>query len=557
MKKYILTLCSFFCFLVLHAQVFPTETILDNGSACQRIKFVFLSDGYQSSELPSFINQVNVYKNYIFTQTPFMEYRNFFNFYAVKVPSVDSGCNHAGTAVDENTSGGQPVSVVNTYFNSRFDTPYNNEEIHRYVVPLNRPAVFSVAASNIPNYNQIFVLCNSPYYGGSGGSDEAGISTGTAHSDSPEVAVHEIGHSFGNLADEYEIDGPGQGELANRTQTTNPNTIKWKNWLGTNGVGIYQIGTFPWYRPHQNCKMRQLDVPFCSVCKEAIINSIYQLVTPICSYAPMATNVTVTSATNFSAVLTQPIPNTLKSDWKLNGVSIANNVSTVNITPTQLSAGTNTLTLYVTDTTSLSRSYLPNSGYIFSQTWTINSSVLPLELLRFDATKKENDVLLNWKTTNEQNTSHFNIQRSTDGAHFSNIGKVMSNNKTTLNDYRYEDKNLPFGTLYYRLEQVDVDGKTTFSPIRSVEKSDKFYYNLSPNPTQDVLTINGNADYDLDMTIEIYNEIGSCVYKQDAAVNRGTFEQKIDMAHFAEGAYIVLMRLPNGFSMKKTIVKVK
>ncbi len=182
---------------------------------------------------------------------------------------------------------------------------------------------------------------------------------------------------------------------------------------------------------------------------------------------------------------------------------------------------------------------------------------LPLELLRFDATKKENDVLLNWQTTNEQNTSHFNIQRSTDGTRFSNIGKVTSNNKTTLNDYRFEDKNLPNGTLYYRLEQVDRDEKTTFSPVRSVEKSDKFYYNLSPNPTQDMLTINGNADYDLDMTIEIYNAIGSCVYKQETAVNKGAFEEKTDMTNFAEGTYIVLLRLSNGFSLQKTIIKIK
>ncbi len=557
MKKILLTFSSFFCLLLLHAQTFPTETVLDNGLASKRIKFVFLSDGYQSSEFPSFINKVDMFKTYIFTQSPFLEYQNFFNIYAVKVPSVDSGCNHSGTAPDENTSGGQPISVVNTYFNSKFDTQYDNEEIHRYVVPQDTAAVFSVAASNLPNYNQIFVICNSPYYGGSGGSDVSGISTSTTHSDSPEVVVHEIGHSFGNLADEYEIDGPGQGELPNRTQNTNPSTMKWKNWLGTNGVGIYQIGAFPWYRPHQSCKMRQLYAPFCSVCTEAIVNSIYQLVTPIYSYTPTINNVTVTSNTNFSAVLTQPIPNTLVSDWKLNGTSIASNVSDVNITPAQLSTGTNTLTLYVTDATTLSRSYLPNSGYVFSQTWTINATALPLELLRFDAEKKGDVVVLDWKTTSEQNTSHFNVQRSTDATHFSTIGKVNANNKTTINDYRFEDKNVPFGTLYYRLEQVDRDAKTTFSPIRSVEKSDKFYYNLSPNPTQDVLTINGNADYDLDMTIDIFNEAGVNVYQKTASVNRGAFDQKIDMAAFPEGAYIVLMRLPNGFSMKKTVVKIK
>ncbi|MEO0043296.1 MAG: hypothetical protein RL329_2744 [Bacteroidota bacterium] len=541
------------CFL-LPAQNFPVETVLDNGLASKRIKFVFLSDGYQSSELPNFIIKTSEFKDYILTQTPFKEYQRFFNFYAVKVPSTDSGCKHDSTASDENTSGRQPISAANTYFNSKFDTEYGGVAMHRFVAPQNTAAVLDVAASNFPNYNQIFMICNSPYYGGSGGSDVSGISTSTAHSSAPDVAAHEIGHSFANLADEYEIDG--QGELPNRTINTNPNTVKWKNWMGDQGIGIYDIGVGGWQRPHQNCKMQHLGAPFCAVCREAIVNSIYQLVTPIYDYAPASTTVTASNSMTFSATLTNPIPNTLQSDWKLNGISMATNVSTINLSPAQLSAGANTLTLYVTDTTPFSRTYLPNSGYIFSQTWTIHTSTLPLELLHFKAEKQAETVLLNWQTTNEQNTSHFDIERSTDATHFWTIGTVKSQNKTALNDYHFTDAHLPSGILYYRLKQVDNDGKTTLSPIRSIEKSDKFYYNLSPNPTQNVLTINGNADYDLTATVEMWNEIGIRVYQKEVVVNKGVFEQKIDMTNFIDGTYMVFLRLPNGFSVKKMVVKV-
>lgn len=545
MKRFTLIATFFLCLTALNAQVFPVETVLDNGLATKRIKYVFLSDGYLSSELPTFVTQVNAFKDNVFTQTPFKEYKNFFNFYAIKVPSVESGCDHPGTATDI-TEGSQPVSSVNTYFNSTFD--YAN--IHRLVVPQNNSAIATVMANNFPSYNQIFIFANSTYYGGSGGT----YATSTVNTSANEIAIHEIGHSFAGLADEYAIGG--QGERPNRTTVTNPATVKWKNWIGTNSIGIYPIGVEGWQRPHQNCKMQFLGVSFCSVCKEAFVNKIYQLVTPIYDYTPASSTLSVNNTTTFSATLTQPIPNTLKSDWKLNGTSIATNVSTVNITPAQLNAGTNTLTLYVTDETTLSRSYLPNTGYVFSQTWTI-SKTIPLEMLSFEAEKKNKDVFLNWRTTNEHNTSHFDVQRSTDGKQFFTIGAVKSQNKTTLNNYDFVDKNLPSGTLYYRLEQFDNDGKSTFSPIRSIEKSDKFYYEMSPNPTRDVLTISGNADYNMDMTVEVFNELGQQMYQKKTSITEGGFEHKVNMADFAEGTYLVFLRLPNGFSVQKTVVKVK
>ncbi len=532
------------------AQVFPVTTILNNGLPTKRIKYVFLSDGYQAAQLPTYITHVTAMKNFFLTQTPFQQYQNFFNFYAIEVPSVDSGADHPQNAADEAVPPTQPVLVANTYFNSTFDA----FGIHRLVVPQNGAAISGVLASNFPTYNQAFILVNSPFYGGSGGAN----ATSTVDPSANEVAIHEIGHSFANLADEYAIGG--QGEKPNRTTDTNPATIRWKNWLAANGIGIYPIGVEGWQRPHQGCKMQFLGVEFCAVCREAFVNKIYSLVTPIYDYLPASSMLTVSATTNFSATLTLPVPNTLTTEWKLNGVSLSTGTLTgggtgvnINISPGQLNPGANTLTLFVTDGTALSRSYLPATGYVFMQSWTL-APPLPLEMLSFEATKEKENVVLNWRTANEVATSHFDVQRSLDGKNFSKLGRVKTHNQTA-NQYNFTDRNVPTGTLYYRLQQFDLDGKSTFSPIRIIEKSDKFYYQMSPNPASDLLTISGNLDHAMDLGIEVYSETGAKVYQQQIAVE-GAYQHTIDVSQLASGIYTVLLRLPNGFVVQEQVVRI-
>jgi len=552
MKRLLVLMVWLTMTVIASAQVFPVTTILDNGDPTKRVKYVFLSDGYQNAQLPTYITQVTAIKNNFLTQTPYQQYQNFFNFYAIQVPSVDAGADHPGNASDEGTSPPQPVLVANTYFNTTFDFA----GIHRLVVPQNGAAISGVLASNYPTYNQAFILVNSAFYGGSGGQH----ATSTNDPSSNEVAIHEIGHSFANLADEYTI--CCQGERANRTTDNNPLTNRWKNWIGVSGVGIYALGVDGAYRPHQNCKMQFLGVPFCRVCQESFVNKIYSLVTPIFNYLPAASMLTVSATTNFSATLTLPMPNTLTTEWKLNGTSLGAGTLTgggagvnINITPGQLNAGANTLTLFVTDGTTLSRSYLPGTGYVFSRTWTISPPPLPLEMLQFEATKEKGDVVLNWQTANEVATSHFEVQRSFDGRTFSKIGQVQTNNKS-INQYDFVDRSVPAGTLYYRLQQFDLDGKSTFSLIRSIEKSDKFYYEMSPNPTTDFLTIKGNADYTMDLVVEAYSENGALVYQQQISVD-GAYQHAIDMSTLATGLYSVVLRLPNGYIVNEQIVKTK
>jgi hypothetical protein len=450
-------LCLFF---TINAQVFPVDTVQNNGLATKRVKFVFLSDGYTSAQLPTFITKVNSFKNNLFAQPPFSNYRNFFNVYAIKVPSVESGVDHPGKATDINDDTiAHPVLSANTYFNSTFDYA----KIHRLVYPQNGQAIFDVMLKNFPNYNQIFMFANSTFYGGSGGT----YATSTVNSNSDEVAIHEIGHSFAVLADEYLISG--QGERPNRTTVKDSTTIKWKNWLGGNGVGIYPVGIDGWQRPHQNCKMQFLGKPFCAVCQEALVDKIYSIVTPIYSFLPASDSVKMDVATQFSVNLTLPIPNTLKSEWKLNGAAFAGNIDSVKLLTTSLINGENKLTVFVTDTTMLSRKFLPKSGYVFSKTWVI--------------TKKATST-------------------------------------------------------------------------KTIEKSDKFYYQISPNPAREALNVRGNSDYNTDIKVELFNAMGAKMYDSTLKNVVNEFQHTIPIAALPSGAYFVILSLPNGFSVKETILKV-
>lgn len=372
------------------AQVFPVDSLQRSGPPSKRINFVFVSDGYRSTELATYITNVGQINTALFNTLPFSQYKSFFNVYAIKVPSTQSGAKHPGTASDEGTSGGQPVANPSTYFSSTFD--YGS--IHRLVVPGSSSTVTNVLAANVPDYDQGFILVNSPYYGGSGGS----YATSTVHASAGEIAIHEIGHSFAVLADEYWA-GPGYAaEKANMTQNNNPATVKWKNWYGVNSIGIYAYGASgvpaAWYRPHQNCKMQFLGSPFCSVCQEALVTKIHNLVNMIDNYTPASTNITLTGTGNVTFTVThlQTTASTIRANWYLNNSTtpFARGVSSVSIPYASFVTGTNSVKVSVVDSTTLSRSYRPAVGYINSVTWSVKKSTSPLNNATVTEGEREN-----------------------------------------------------------------------------------------------------------------------------------------------------------------------
>ena len=370
MRKDKLTISSlvFWLFFInpLSAQQFDVDTLVYNGNNDKYINLVILGDGYTSDQLINFVIDANTFKDYLLGKAPYYNYKNYFNVFIIKTPSIASGVKHPNTASDCNTANpAVPVFDPSNYFGSTFDA-YG---IHRLVVAMNYSLIATVLANNFPDYDQVFILANSPYYGGSGGE----YATATLDEWSNEVAIHEIGHSFAGLADEYWAGSQYAQELPNMTQNNNASTIKWKNWLTTGtGIGIYQHAGQPWYKPaNGTCDMEALNNSFCAVCTETIIERIHQLVKPIINYSPISETNTITDPIYFSLNLIKPIPNTIKTEWLLNGNIIGKNVDSVLMNPSLLIPGTNNISVQVIDTTSLSRSNPHAASHLYVTNWTI------------------------------------------------------------------------------------------------------------------------------------------------------------------------------------------
>ena len=172
--------------------------------------------------------------------------------------------------------------------------------------------------------------------------------------------------------------------------------------------------------------------------------------------------------------------------------------------------------------------------------------VLPVTIITFKASPtppKEGlseQVLLNWITASEINTSHFNIQRSADGISFTTIGNV---NAKGAGAYTFNDpittQDSRFTKLYYRLQIVDKDGSKTYSEIRSVIlTNDDSRFTVSPNPAKSYVTITGNNI----KQVSLLDLTGRTVINK--AMNTNTINLSIN--NLSKGIYLVKAILADG-----------
>lgn len=117
-------------------------------------------------------------------------------------------------------------------------------------------------------------------------------------------------------------------------------------------------------------------------------------------------------------------------------------------------------------------------------------NTLPLTLDNFSASAEKSTVTLNWLTSNEENTSHFEIERSTDGQRFSFLDEIRAKGSIGLvSEYSIVDRQAPAGQQFYRLKMVDLDGSFTYSSVVTVDIETEVLVNVYPNPTADRITI--------------------------------------------------------------------
>lgn len=139
---------------------------------------------------------------------------------------------------------------------------------------------------------------------------------------------------------------------------------------------------------------------------------------------------------------------------------------------------------YITNFTSTTSDHLPvYSRYVLDQ-------VLPVTLLNFQGWLEGNNAKLHWETINEFNSSHFTVERSLDGRSFVQVSKLMTaGNSQQRNVYQFAQPNLAPGTYYYRLRQVDRDGKEAMSKVVVLKYEATASIQVYPNPVQYSLSV--------------------------------------------------------------------
>lgn len=157
---------------------------------------------------------------------------------------------------------------------------------------------------------------------------------------------------------------------------------------------------------------------------------------------------------------------------------------------------------------------------------------LPVSLLEFNVVKNQNSVSLIWKTENELNDNYFNIERSVNGIIYNSIGRVNGNGTTAISsNYGFRDMDPSDGINYYRLKQVDFDGKSTYSSVRSVQFSKKSLLIIS-RLVHNTLSITVSSHRDINFLIT--NTAG-----QKCFIGKTKGSQNMNVSSLATGVYYI------------------
>jgi hypothetical protein len=189
---------------------------------------------------------------------------------------------------------------------------------------------------------------------------------------------------------------------------------------------------------------------------------------------------------------------------------------------------------------------------------TYSSTALPVTLINFKATKQGDNALLNWTTTMEENNKGFGIQRSVDGSAWDEIGFVNgAGNSQTLINYQYLDKDLSAGTYYYRLRQVDLDGREQISKVVQVvfEGLALELKQNRPNPVSSTTTIDIVVPKTGRVQLALYDQFGRLVQQlMDEYKAPGTYSILVNRNGMNSGIYYYRMNaLGQTITRKMTI----
>ncbi|PZR29964.1 MAG: hypothetical protein DI535_00215 [Citrobacter freundii] len=182
-------------------------------------------------------------------------------------------------------------------------------------------------------------------------------------------------------------------------------------------------------------------------------------------------------------------------------------------------------------------------------------NTLPVTLMDFKAVPENNAVSLSWITASENNNSHFNIERSTDAVSFKTLSQIASKapggNSNTALTYSTIDP-LPLnGVSYYRLKQTDLNGKSSWSKVVKVDRSQKTAMDIYPNPARNTIYLSGFGQSQQNASVEWWDIAGRNVLKNSVGIAAGYGLVNVNLPG---GIYLVKVTLGDGTVFTKQIL---
>ena len=189
-------------------------------------------------------------------------------------------------------------------------------------------------------------------------------------------------------------------------------------------------------------------------------------------------------------------------------------------------------------------------------TFGYKSFPVPLKLLSFTAERRSGVTYLNWITDNEENVSHFDIQRSDNGTDFINIGNLNARNSGKQEHYHLEDHSSLNGIAYYRIRSVDIDGKYSFSRVVAVTEKDINANDfLVLNPVRTGITVFNKTGREGDFNYRLFTTGGQHIMSGNVHMtsNGGSVLQL--PSSVSQGIYIIEISKDNILFRQKIIVE--
>ncbi|WP_430931636.1 M64 family metallopeptidase [Saccharicrinis sp. 156] len=260
-----------------HLKNIGTHKLIDNGSKDECIDIAFIGDGYTKDEIEKFHDDILRLSNYLFTQAPFDKFQKKFNIWAVDAISEESGVTDPRKDIWKDTA---------------LRSSFNTLNSDRYLASTNTFLIRDYAA--LVPYDQIYVIANTDKYGGGGIYNHFSLTSVDNHR-SLTVFIHEFGHAFAGLGDEYYTSEVSYSDYFNQAiEPWQPNLTtlkefegKWKDMIDSSTpvptpakekyfrkVGVFEGGGYVAkgvYRPAYDCRMKSNEArAFCPVCQRAI-----------------------------------------------------------------------------------------------------------------------------------------------------------------------------------------------------------------------------------------------------------------------------------------------